>query len=114
MGHGNQPFPWIHIDDMAGILLHVVDGSELSGRFNAVAPGIVTNRAFTHQFARRLRRPVVWSIPSWLVHLVVGPERASILLEGQNVKPKRTLESGYLFDFPEIDRALDDLVKITF
>lgn len=114
IGHGNQPFPWIHIDDMVGILLHVIDNPELTGRFNAVAPGIATNRVFTEAFGRHLHRPIVWSIPSWLVKRVVGAERASILLEGQNVKPKRTLESGYRFRYPEIDAALDDLVQITF
>ena len=114
IGHGNQPFPWIHIDDMVGILLHVIDNSKLSGRFNAVAPGITTNRVFTEAFGRHLRRPVVWSIPSWLVNRTVGLERASILLEGQNVKPKRTLESGYVFKYPDIEPALDDLVRITF
>lgn len=114
IGHGNQPLPWIHIDDMVGILIHVIDNPQLTGRFNAVAPGITTNRVFTEVFAKHLRRPVVWSIPSWLIERVVGPERASILLEGQNVKPKRTLESGYRFKYPDIDSALDDLVQISF
>jgi len=114
IGHGNQPFPWIHIDDMIGILLHVIDNPELSGRFNAVAPGITTNRVFTESFARHLNRRIVWSIPSWLIELIVGTERASILLEGQNVKPKRTLKSGYSFKYPEIEAALDDLVQIAF
>ena len=113
IGHGNQPFPWIHIDDMVGILLHVIDNNDLDGRFNAVAPGITTNSGFTHAFSRHLHRPVVWAIPTWLVKGLVGAERASILLEGQNVKPKRTLESGYSFLYREIDGALDDLVQIT-
>lgn len=114
IGHGNQPFPWIHIDDMVGILVHIIDNPQLTGRFNAVAPGITTNRVFTEVFAQHLRRPIVWSIPPWLIERVVGAERASILLEGQNVKPKRTLESGYRFKYPDIDSALDDLVQISF
>jgi hypothetical protein len=113
IGHGRQPFPWVHIDDVVGIVLHVIDSPKTSGRFNAVAPGMVTNREFTHEFSKRLRRPIVWSIPSWLVRACVGAERASILLEGQNVKPKRTLESGYRFRYPDIGGALDDLVRIT-
>jgi hypothetical protein len=113
IGHGRQPFPWIHIDDMVGILLHVIDNPQLQGRYNAVAPGIVSNHEFTHAFARHLQRPVVWAAPRWLIKRVVGAERASILLEGQNVKPKRTLESGYRFEYPTIDSALDDLVEIT-
>lgn len=113
IGHGKQPFPWIHIDDMVGIMLHLIDNPSLHGRFNAVSPGIVNNRVFTYSFAEHLHRRVVWSIPPWLVKIFVGAERASILLEGQNVKPKRTLESGYEFKYPTIDTAMDDLVQIT-
>lgn len=113
IGTGRQPLPWIHIDDMVGILLHVLDNPSLDGRFNAVAPGIVSNEAFIRAFALHLRRPVTWRIPAWLVRRIVGAERSSILLEGQLVRPKRTLASGYAFRFPEIDNALGDLVKIT-
>jgi uncharacterized protein (TIGR01777 family) len=114
LGDGRQAFPWIHVDDMAGILVHVIDRRDAQGRFNAVAPGVVSNAVFTEAFAERLRRPVVWAVPAWLVRAVVGEERSSILLRGQLVRPKRTLESGYRFRFPEIGGALDDLVKITF
>ena len=113
LGHGRQPFPWIHIDDMVGILLRVIDQSDASGRFNAVAPGIVTNAEFTRAFAQRLHRRVVWAVPAWLVKRLVDVERASILLEGQNIKPVRTLAMGYAFRYPDIGGALDDLVQIT-
>jgi uncharacterized protein len=113
IGTGKQPLPWIHIDDMVGILLHVIDQAATRGRYNAVAPGIVTNRQFIEAFGRRLRRPVFWSVPAWLIRLLVGDERSSILLQGQLVKPKRTLESGYIFRHPELGSAFDDLVRIT-
>ncbi|MDR7149520.1 uncharacterized protein (TIGR01777 family) [Hydrogenophaga palleronii] len=114
LGHGRQPFPWIHIKDMVGILVAVIDDTSASGRYNAVAPGIVNNAEFTEAFAKRLRRPVVWAVPAWLIKGLVGVERASILLEGQNVKPRRTLEQGYKFEYASIDAALDDLVQISF
>lgn len=113
IGTGKQLFPWIHLDDMTGILLHVIDNPELSGRYNAVSQGIVTNRAFTESFAKHLRRSIRWSAPEWLVQRIVGEERSSILLRGQNVTPKRTIESGYTFCYPTIESAMDDLVKIT-
>jgi uncharacterized protein len=97
---------------VVGVLVHLIDNRGLSGRFNAVSPGIVSNRRFTESFARHLHRPIVWSIPAWLVKRIVGPERASILLEGQNIKPKRTIESGFEFRYVDIDSALDDLVQI--
>jgi NAD dependent epimerase/dehydratase family enzyme len=106
--------PWIHVDDAAGVFLHLVDASDARGRFNAVAPGVISNREFTEAFARHVRRPVVWSVPAGLVRAVVGRERASILLEGQNVIPRRTLEAGYRFRYPALDEALTDLVHVTF
>ena len=114
MGHGRQPVPWIHISDAVGIFEHLVDSAEARGRYNAVAPGVVSNREFTETFAKRVRRPVVWSAPVWLVRALVGKDRASILLEGQNVRPRRTLESGYRFRHPALDSAMADLVQITF
>lgn len=113
IGSGKQMLPWIHIDDMVGILLHVIDHPQTSGRYNAVSPGIVTNREFIETFAARLRRPVMWSVPEWLVRFLVGDERSSILLRGQLVRPKRTLESGYVFRYPQLKLALDDLVYVT-
>ena len=98
---------------MVGILIRVIDDEEATGRFNAVAPQIVRNAEFTAAFAHAPRRPVVWSIPAWLINWCVGPERASILLEGQKVVPKRALALGYVFMYPNVSDAMTDLVEIT-
>ncbi len=113
IGSGRQPLPWIHIDDMVGIILHVLDDPRLDGRFNAVAPGIVDNATFIHSFARHLHRRVAWHMPAGLVRRIVGAERSSIRLEGQRVRPKRILASGFVFRFPDIETAMTDVVKIT-
>jgi uncharacterized protein len=111
IGSGTQMFPWVHIDDMVGVLLHVIDHRQARGRYNAVSPGIVDNATFIKSFAAKLGRPVVWSVPEWLVRFIVGDERSSILLRGQLVRPKRTLEAGYVFQYPDLDRALSNLVQ---
>ncbi len=113
IGNGRQPLPWIHIDDMVGILLHVIDNTSTRGLYNAVSPGIVTHRDFIKTFGQRLRRPVLWSVPENLVRLVIGAERSSILLQGQLVRPKRTIQSGYAFRYADLTAALTDLVRIT-
>jgi uncharacterized protein (TIGR01777 family) len=112
IGTGRQMLPWVHIDDMVGIALRAIDRADMRGRYNAVSPGIVTNREFVEAFARALRRPVLWSVPEGLVRFVVGEERSSILLRGQFVRPKRTLEAGYVFRFPTLEPALENLVRI--
>lgn len=114
IGKGTQIFPWIHIDDMVGIILYVIDNKQTEGRYNAVSPNAVTNKEFTQAFSKYLRRPIIWSVPAWLVKMVVGEERSSILLQGQLVRPRRTLEAGYKFKYPYIDEAMADLVKIIF
>ncbi len=113
IGNGSQMLPWVHVDDMVGILLHVIDNTATRGLYNAVSPGIVDNRTFIEAFAERLRRPVLWAAPEGLVRFIVGRERSSILLRGQLVRPKRTLESGYVFRYPELRPALADLVHVT-
>ena len=114
IGNGRQPFPWIHIEDMVNLIVQSIDDESMYGKYNGVSPGIVTNREFTEVFARKLRRPIVWAVPNWVVEFIVGKERSSILLQGQLVKPKRTLESGFEFKFADIDSALSDLTKILF
>lgn len=111
IGSGRQMFPWVHIDDMAGLILFVLDNRETEGRYNAVSPGIVDNQTFTRAFARALGRRIIWTVPEWVVKVLVGAERSSILLRGQLVKPRRTLEAGFRFQYPTIDEAMHDLVE---
>ena len=111
IGRGTQMFPWIHVDDMVGVILHTLYNNDAVGRFNAVSPGIVDNQTFTTAFAHALGRPIVWSVPEWVVRRLVGAERSSILLRGQLVRPRRTLEAGYEFKFPTIELAMKDLVQ---
>ena len=110
MGAGMQPFPWVHVDDVVGIFLRAIDRTEMQGVFNAVSPGIVSNSEFTQLLARKLGRSVLGRIPAWLIKAVVGVERSTILLLGQRIKPTRTLEHGYAFQFPHLEGCLDDLL----
>lgn len=50
-------------------------------------------------------------MPTVVVQLMFGSERGKIMTEGQRVIPKRTLESGFGYVFPNIEAACADLVK---
>lgn len=50
-------------------------------------------------------RPAFIPLPSFALKLAFGDERASMMIEGQRVIPKRTLESGYQFKYPSIEEA---------
>lgn len=111
IGSGKQYFPWIHIDDMTGMIVHALENDHVTGVLNGVAPEIVTNERFTKEYASALWRPAILPTPAFVVNFIFGQERGKLLLEGQKVIPKRTLELGYKFQFPEIKSALASIVK---
>ncbi|NWW39759.1 D39U1 protein, partial [Panurus biarmicus] len=112
MGSGLQPFPWIHIQDLSGIVCHALEKESVQGILNGVAPSSpgTSNGRFAAELAAALGRPALLPVPAWAVRAVFGAERAAMLLQGQRVLPKRTLESGYRFIFPELPAALQDVV----
>ena len=111
IGSGKQYFPWIHIDDMTGMIVHALENDHVTGVLNGVAPEIVTNERFTKEYAGALWRPAILPAPAFVINFIFGQERGKLLLEGQKVIPKRTLELGYKFQFPEIKSALANIVK---
>jgi uncharacterized protein (TIGR01777 family) len=108
---GSQYISWIHADDEIGILLWALDSKNVSGVVNATAPNPATNRDFSKALGRALGRPAVVPVPGFVLDLKFGGEFGAVLKGGQRVIPKRTLELGYEFKFPQLDRALKDLLQ---
>lgn len=106
---GEQWFPWIHVDDLVGIVLHAITNDNVSGVLNGVAPESATNADFTKAFASAMCRPAFFPVPGFVMNFVFGHERGKVMLEGQKVIPKRTLESGYTFLFPDLASACKNL-----
>ena len=110
IGRGNQYFSWIHLEDMLRGLVHLINNKDCHGIYNFTAPNPVTNYQYSHELAKALRRPCLFKIPERVLRITLG-ESADLLLYGQRVVPKRLLESGYEFVFPDISQALDCLRK---
>lgn len=102
---GRQYMPWIHLDDIVGIYLAALDGEGWSGPVNGTAPEPVTNADFSKALGRALGRPAIFPVPAFAIRTLYG-EMAEIVTEGQRAVPARTLESGYVFQQPELDAAL--------
>ncbi|XP_077796925.1 epimerase family protein SDR39U1 isoform X5 [Macaca mulatta] len=110
IGSGHQFFPWIHIGDLAGILTHALEANHVHGVLNGVAPSSATNAEFAQALGAALGHRAFIPVPSTIVQAVFGRERAIMLLEGQNVIPRRTLATGYQYSFPELGAALKEIV----
>jgi uncharacterized protein (TIGR01777 family) len=107
---GRQYMSWIHIDDEVGILLWALDNEKVSGTINSTAPNPVTNREFSQAIGRALGRPASVPVPGFVLDLKFGGEFGRVLRGGQRVLPRRALDLGYEFRYPEIDGALKDLL----
>jgi uncharacterized protein (TIGR01777 family) len=108
---GNQYMPWIHRDDEIGLLLWALDNPQVSGPLNASAPNPSTNREFTKALGRVLRRPTVAPVPRFALTALRGDELTDQILASMRVMPRRALDLGYAFRFPEVEGALRDLLR---
>lgn len=111
LGSGNQFISWIHVDDACNIFLKAVEDKAMKGAYNAVSPTPLTNREFTKKIAETLGRPLLLpAIPSFVLKLLLG-EMADLVLRGSKVSGNKVIQAGYKFQFPEIDRALQNLLR---
>ncbi|MGH7152029.1 MAG: TIGR01777 family oxidoreductase [Planctomycetota bacterium] len=110
LGSGRQWFPWIHLDDVVGLLLHAAERGEVDGALNVVAPQPATNREFTRALAAALRRPAILPVPAFALRLALG-EFAGVLLGSQKARPRAAERTGYRFRHPSLAGALQDLVS---
>ncbi len=106
IGSGAQWMSWITLEDLVGIYYFLLVRDDLSGAFNAVAPGAVTNHDFTKALGHVLRRPAIFPLPAFVVKLLFGEMGERLLLEGQKVAPERLSQAGFEFFYPELTSAL--------
>ena len=110
LGGGKQWFSWIHVDDLANIYLYLMEDKDISGPINCMAPNPVRNRELTKALGEALGRPTFMPpVPAFAMKIIMG-EFGSILVKGQRVMPKRLLDKGFHFRFPEIHGALKNLL----
>lgn len=111
LGSGKQWVPWIHHRDLVNIYLHALENSYVLGSYNACAPFPVTNKTLTQQVAKELRRPLwPFNVPESLLKMVLG-EMSAVVLMSNNTSAQKLLESGFSFNFTQLDEALKDIYR---
>jgi uncharacterized protein len=110
LGSGDQWMSWVHVDDVAGLLLLALDRPDAHGPMNATAPSPVRNSEFTRELARALTRPALFPVPLFALKLVFG-EMANVLISSQRVKPQAAIEAGYRYRFAELGPALENILR---
>jgi uncharacterized protein (TIGR01777 family) len=107
-GSGDQWWPWVHIADVISALRFLIESDAIHGPVNVTSPNPLTNKEFGKALGRAMNRPSVMPVPAFALRLAIG-EVASTVLDGLRAIPRRLLETGFVFRFPEIDSALNNL-----
>ncbi len=111
VGSGRQHLSWIHVADLIEMFVSAIERPELTGVFNATGPAAVTNGEFMRELRRALHRP--WSPPAPAPFVRAGAwlmgSDGDLALLSSRCAPRRLLEYGFQFQFPNLRDAFANL-----
>lgn len=111
IGSGKQYLPWIHINDVANIFVHVLQNASLNQTYNAVGSELVTMDTFTSQLAKSIHRlKFLPKVPTFILKLVMG-ESHLMVTEGLKISNQKIKTTSFKFEFESLNAALKDLAK---
>lgn len=110
MGDGAQWMSWVHRHDLVRLILWLLEHEHAQAAYNGTAPTPLRNRDFAHTLGKVLHRPALITTPTVALKLMFG-EMSSLLLTGQQVVPVRAQAEGFVFEHPELEGALHDLLQ---
>ncbi|SFH95486.1 TIGR01777 family oxidoreductase [Halpernia frigidisoli] len=110
IGDGNQWLNWIHIDDLVNMYVQSVENPEISGKYNAVASEVPTNKDFMKDLAEKSGKfflPI--NVPEFVMKLAMG-EMSEIILTGTRASNEKIKKTGFNFKYSTLNEAFQDLI----
>jgi uncharacterized protein len=112
-GKGDQYVSWIHGLDFCPALEFLTIHEELDGPINICSPNPLPNREFMRILREAVGARFTVPTPKWILEIgaaLIGTE-TEIVLKSRRVVPKRLLDAGFEFKFPEWSEAAHDLAR---
>ncbi|MEH2205789.1 MAG: TIGR01777 family oxidoreductase [Nostoc sp.] len=110
IGSGRQWFSWIHVDDLVNLILQALTKPEIEGVYNATAPNPVRMADLSQTLGQVMNRPSWLPVPAFAIEALLG-DGAIVVLEGQQVIPKRTVQTGFEYKYPNLQSALTQILN---
>lgn len=110
-GTGLQPVSWVHLDDAVAAIVYLVKNSSLRGPFNISAPQPVLMKDFVADLATALHRPALLHLPAFMLQWTLGELADELLLKGQKAVPTRLQAEGFVFAYPQLDAAIEQILQ---
>lgn len=102
-------YPWIHLDDVCGIMIHAVKTQSVHGAYNTTAPKpLLIKELLQHIVKAKRSHAILAPVPPFALKLALG-EMSSMLLNSQRCSADKIVKAGYRFRFADIDKALRDI-----
>lgn len=110
-GRGNQYFSWIHRIDLCRAVEHILSDERIQGPVNMSSPTPVTNKEFMKTMRKQIGIGIGLPAPEFAIRLgsVLTGVDASLILDSSRVFPKKLIDHGFMFNFPELADALPAL-----
>jgi hypothetical protein len=109
IGSGRQWFSWIHYDDLVELIYQALTRSDMVGVYNATSPNPVKMSQLCQTLGEVMNRPSWLPVPDFVLELLLG-DGAIVVLEGQQVLPKKTQATGFQYRYPELKPALAEII----
>ena len=106
---GNQCFSWIHIDDLVKAFHFLINDPQSKGIYNITSPEPAPQKVFGRALAKSLKRPFFIPVWEWQLKILLG-KGSQVLTLSASVIPMRLIQAGFVFDYPDIDTAMRDLI----
>lgn len=107
---GNHCFSWVHINDLIKAFEFILNHTDARGIYNLTSPQPIKQKYFGKVLAKALKRPFIVPLFEWQLKLLFG-KGSRVLTQSLSVVPKFLLDEGFVFDFPDIESALLDLIQ---
>jgi uncharacterized protein (TIGR01777 family) len=111
LGSGKQVMSWIHLSDWVSLVSWLAEHPSATGAYNCTAPNPVTNAELSKALGDALGRPSWLRVPGFVLKILLGEMASVALLAGQRVIPKRALDAGFSFEYPDITSAMRAAVR---
>lgn len=112
-GNGRQMVSWIHELDYARATEFLIEREDMDGPVNMTAPGALPNREFMAELREAAGMPNGIPAPAPLLELgaLLMRTETELVLKSRWVEPRRLLDAGFEFQFPEWRQAAEELVQ---
>jgi hypothetical protein len=110
LGTGTQWESWVHWRDVVDTFDFAITTPEIAGPYNVTAPNPVTMQQLAEAIALVLNTHAKARVPKFALGLVLGKERAEVLLTGQRASSKKLEDAGFVFSYREVVPALEELI----